>query len=274
MTHSAAMSPDIFSEWLAALEARHLADLRVPEVTRALRALSSAYVERRHALSRGAALDSHGKRAAFALFYAPLHFMTVHHIVTELGAHEPPVPRTIADLGCGTGAAGAAWAVAAGRLPRIVGLDRHPWAVDEARWTYAQLKLDGHARQADLAKVRVPGLPRRNALDVIGAKAGAEAAVVAAYTLNELPDAAREPLLRTLFDAARSGARILIVEPISRAVTPWWEDATERARTIGGRADEWRITLDLPPMLALFDKSAGLNHRELKARSLALGLRH
>jgi methylase of polypeptide subunit release factors len=99
------MAADIFSEWLAALEARHLADLRVPEVTRALRALSSAYVERRHALARGAALDSHGKRAAFALFYAPLHFMVVRHVVTALGAHRP-APSTVVDLGCGTGAAG------------------------------------------------------------------------------------------------------------------------------------------------------------------------
>ena len=65
-----------FPDWIAALEARHLANLRVPEVTRALRALSSAYVERRRrpASSGGArpnvlgALDSAGKRAAFALF--------------------------------------------------------------------------------------------------------------------------------------------------------------------------------------------------------------
>ena len=60
------------TEWVAALEARHLADLRVQEATRAVCALSSAYVERRGERMRGA-LDSAGKRAAFALFYAPLH---------------------------------------------------------------------------------------------------------------------------------------------------------------------------------------------------------
>lgn len=257
MTHSGGMAPDIFSEWLAALEARHLADLRIPEVTRALRALSSAYVERRHALARGAALDSHGKRAAFALFYAPLHFMVVQHVVTALGAHEPP-PSTIADLGCGTGAAGAAWAVAAGGSPRIVGLDRHPWAVEEARWTYARLGLDGQARQADVTKFRPP---RGNA------------AIVAAYVLNELPAAAREPLVSTIVDAAGAGAHVLILEPISRALTPWWEDVAARARPLGGRTDEWTIPLDLPPLLALFDKAAGLNHRAVKARSLYIGER-
>ena len=81
---------DTFTTWLSALEARHLADLRVPEVTRALRALSSAYVERRHKVASGATLDSAGKRAAFALFYGPLHFLTVAHVIRELAAAAPP----------------------------------------------------------------------------------------------------------------------------------------------------------------------------------------
>jgi hypothetical protein len=72
--------------WLSALEARHLADFTVPEVTRALRALSSAYVQRRRTVARGATLDTAGKRAAFALFYAPLHFITTTHVVEALGA--------------------------------------------------------------------------------------------------------------------------------------------------------------------------------------------
>jgi hypothetical protein len=64
---------------------------------------------------------------------------------------------------------------------------------------------------------------------------------------------------------------VLILEPISRAVTPWWEDVASRAQASGGRSDEWRIPLDLPPLLALFDKAAGLNHREVKVRSLYIG---
>src|SRR5438067_2747902 len=142
-----------FDDWVAELEKRHLADLRVAEVTRELRALSSAYVERRHtrpvsssvggqAVVRGA-LDSAGKRAAFALFYAPLHYLAVSHVVHVIdGATQPP-PSTIVDIGCGTGAAGAAWAIAAGGSSVVVGLDRHPWAIDEARWTYRTLGLHG-----------------------------------------------------------------------------------------------------------------------------------
>src|SRR2546428_10197693 len=112
------MAVDSYDRWIAAVETRHLADFRFVEVTRALRALSSAYVERRHAMQRGAALDSAGKRAAFSLFYGPLHFLAVRHIVRELGARVADA-ATILDLGCGSGVAGAAWAIESGGRPRI-----------------------------------------------------------------------------------------------------------------------------------------------------------
>src|SRR5829696_8307730 len=99
-----------FQAWLAALEERHLANFTPAEVGRALRALSSCYVERRSRLAAGAALEGAGKRAAFALFYAPLHFQVTLHVIGRLvGAADVDA---IVDLGCGTGAAGAAWAAA------------------------------------------------------------------------------------------------------------------------------------------------------------------
>jgi SAM-dependent methyltransferase len=244
----------VFDEWMTHLEARHLADLRVPEVTRALRALSSAYVERRHKVSAGATLDSAGKRAAFALFYAPLHFLATFHVVRELTAAGDRL-TAVTDLGCGTGAAGAAWALACGAAPAVTGVDRHPWAIAEARWTYRQLRVAGHARQGDLTRVTLPG---------------ARAAIVAAYALNELPDTSRARVEDRLLDAAAKGARVLVLEPIARAVTPWWDTMAGRITAAGGRADEWRIPVDLPPLLQLLDRAAGLNHRELKLRSLYL----
>ncbi|MGE5359851.1 MAG: hypothetical protein ACM3NQ_12610 [Bacteroidales bacterium] len=54
------MTDERFDAWLSGLEQRHLADLRIQEVTRALRALSSVYVERRVAIWRGGALDTAG----------------------------------------------------------------------------------------------------------------------------------------------------------------------------------------------------------------------
>ena len=248
--------PAIFAEWLAALEARHLADFRVQEVTRALRALSAAYVERRRAGPERPAvqgtLDTAGKRAAFALFYAPLHFLTTYFVVRNIAADVPP-PSPILDLGCGTGAAGAAWAIAAGAVSSVTGLDRHPWAVNEARRTYSELRLDGRARQGDIA--RIPELRPGGA-------------IVAAYVLNELPEAARRQVEDQLLAAAGKGVQVLVLEPIARGVTPWWNATAERFRLAGGRADEWRFQVELPPMLRLFDKAAGLNHRELTARSI------
>ena len=38
----------------------------------------------------------------------------------------------------------------------------------------------------------------------------------------------------------------------------------------GGRADEWRFRLALPPIVAKLDRAAGLNHREITGRSLWL----
>jgi SAM-dependent methyltransferase len=254
-----------FDDWIAALEKRHLADLRIQEVTRALRALSSAYVERRHTrlrcfsfggqARRGGPLDSAGKRAAFALFYAPLHFLAATHVLRSIdGATQPP-PSTIVEVGCGTGAAGAAWALAAGGSPAVTGLDRHPWALDEARWTYRTLGLKGSARQGDAT--RLPHLERGDA-------------AIAAYVLNELPADARMRAEEQLFAAAARGARVLILEPIARGIAPWWNEAARRVVDAGGRADEWRFAIDLPPLLRTLDTAAGLNHRELTVRSLWL----
>src|SRR6185436_10462851 len=205
-------TPPVFDEWLRKLEARHLADLRVPEVTRALRALSSAYVERRHKVSAGATLDSAGKRAAFALFYSPLHFLATFHVVQALTPNDDTI-RSIVDLGCGAGAAGAAWAVACGGGPSVSGIDRHPWAVGEARWTYRQLQVTGYAKQGDLARITAP-------------KRGS--AVVAAYALNELPEPARSRVETILIEGSAAGVRSLVLEPIARAVTPWWDATAER----------------------------------------------
>jgi hypothetical protein len=243
------MTDDVFAGWMDALEARHLADLRVPEVTRALRALSSAYVERRHTVARGAALDSRGKRAAFALFYSPLHFLVARHVVRSVGGD---AVSSVVDIGCGTGAAGAAWALEAGGVP-ILGIDRHPWAVEEARWTYNRLGLSAQARTGDVT--RLPSLRPGSG-------------VVAAYVLNELPAALRERVEETLLEAATRGMSVLVLEPIARALTPWWEATARRFETAGGRADEWRFSPDLPPLVRLLDKAAGLNHQEMTARSL------
>jgi hypothetical protein len=247
-------SPDHSSRvaaWVAALESRHLADLRVAEVTRALRALSSAYVERRHKVASGGTLDSAGKRAAFALYYGPLHFLAATHVLAQLEAAEP---SRIVDLGCGTGVVGAAWALrAADAHPALTGVDRHPWAVEETRRTYRDLGVTGQVRTGDVTRV----LPVR----------GADA-VVAGYVLNELPDAARVQLEAQLLGVASAGAGVLLMEPIARGIAPWWDRLADRFAAMGARADEWRFQPDVPDIVATLGKAAGLNYREVRLRAI------
>ncbi|MEO6237117.1 MAG: class I SAM-dependent methyltransferase [Vicinamibacterales bacterium] len=246
--------------WLAALEQRHLANLTRPELTRALRALSSCYVERRDKLTSGAALDGAGKRAAFALFYGPLHFFTVTAVVHAMLAHEMPID-TIVDLGCGTGVGGAAWANASVKPPAIVGVDRNGWAVDEANWTYRTLGLNGQARTGDLG--------RGDVLARLPIQRLAGSAMLLAYTVNELPADTRAALLERVSQGLRAGARLLLVEPIARGVTTWWPEWTARLSAEGARADEWRFPAALPPLTRQIAKGAGLDPREFTARSIA-----
>jgi methyltransferase family protein len=241
--------------WLEALARRHLAELTFAEVRRGLQALSSLYVERRGRLATGAALDGAGKRAAFALYYGPLHFLLVRDVVRALGPAASPASR-ILDLGCGTGVAGAAWALEHGGRAVVDGVDQSGWAVAEARWTLAQLGLRGGARRGDLARADPPA---------------GRSAVVMAFTANELADGDRGQLWTRLRAAAARGTRVLILEPLARRIAPWWDDWRGDALTAGGRADEWRFPGALPEAVAKLARAAGLDPRERTARSLFLG---
>src|SRR5207249_9243885 len=90
-----------FLRWLEALEQRHLQSLNFSEVRRGVQALSSLYVSRRQRLDRNSALDGAGKRAAFAMFFGPLHFLLVREMVRALKARVP-AEMSLIDVGCGT----------------------------------------------------------------------------------------------------------------------------------------------------------------------------
>jgi predicted nicotinamide N-methyase len=235
--------------WLEGLEERHLADLQFAEVTRALRALSASYVERRATAIRRA-LNSAGKRAAFAMFYGPLHLLLVHAILARL-PHARAV-RHVLDLGCGTGVAGAAWARISSTPARVTGIDVHPWALQEAAWTYRSFGIQARVRRTGVDRIHVPP----------------HDAVVAAFTVNEGDDATRERLLTRLLEASTNGTRILIVEPIATSLLPWWPTWQRAFEAAGGRADEWRFRPHLPDLVKRLDQAAGLRHDELTARSL------
>src|SRR5438445_3013936 len=132
------MRDDRFSRWLQALEQRHLQNLKFSEVRRGVQALSSLYVNRREHLERNSALDGFGKRAAFAMYFGPLHFLLVREIVRALGVRIP-LGLNLVDLGCGTGSAGAAWALESDPPARVLAVDRNSWALQECKWTFQQL---------------------------------------------------------------------------------------------------------------------------------------
>src|SRR5512145_3076555 len=94
-----------FDAWLEGAVARHSPPLSFAEVRQGVRALSSLWVERRARAAR--ALDGAGKRAAFATYYAPLHFLATWHALRGLGESAAPESsaglRRVVDLGCGTG---------------------------------------------------------------------------------------------------------------------------------------------------------------------------
>ena len=255
MSRATGSHPDPFPAFYAALEARCLRDLTFTEVRRGLQALSSLYVERRGRLRAGAALEGAGKRAAFALYYGALHFLLVREIVRSLGPGLRGTHR-IVDLGCGTAAAGAAWALECPSPVSLVGVDASGWAVGEARWTLRALGLSGRILRGAASTFALPRPP---------------AGVLAAFTVNELDDAGRARLLARLLEATRSGGTsVLVVEPLSRRVSPWWPEWARATRSAGGRVDEWRFAAVLPETVALLGRAAGLDPRELSARSLFL----
>lgn len=252
---------DPFDAWLAALLDRHMRALSRPEFLKAVRALSVRYVERRGEITRRSPTDSPGKRAAFSGFFTPLHFLTTRAIVRSLGAGSPAI-STIVDLGCGTGAASAAWALEMAPTPMITGVDRQSWVLDEARWNWSCLHLQGRPRRANLVDATLT-IPRENSR-----QSREKTGIVIGWSVNELGEQDRRRLIERVALLIERGAAVLVIEPLARAVSPWWDEWARRLLPLGGRADEWKFPVALPPALAALDEAAGFRREHLGARSL------
>src|SRR3989442_629120 len=86
-------------------------------------------------------------------------------------------------------------------VPRGVGIGRLLGRGQEAAHAYREFGLKEHPRRKDITGARLPKSP---------------AALLAAFTINELADSARERMLHHLLTRAARGDRVLIVEPLSR----------------------------------------------------------
>lgn len=247
--------------WLSVLLQRHTAELSSREFLRAVRALSARYVERRASLSSRSPIDTAGKRAAFAAFYAPLHFFTVREALRALG-DTGLSGGTILDLGCGTGVASAAWASASqdAAPPSIIGVDQDTWALSEAAWNWRTLGLGGRTRRGNMIDAFAPARERRRK---------PSSAIVLGWSVNEIAADDRSRLLAGLL-AQPSGTRILVLEPLATSIVPWWNDWARAFRASGGRADEWKFANALPPPLVALDEAAGFRRETLGARTLWL----
>jgi SAM-dependent methyltransferase len=247
---------EAFDSWLAAAVSRHTRDLEFREVRKGAQALSSLYVERREGVDLAArAIEGRGKRAAVATYYAPLHFLTVYHALSQIGVNRLGPVSELYDLGCGTGAASAAVAQALGGAPRVVGVDRSGFLLAEARRTWTAFGLPAGARRG-----RLPGAaprPVAGHLWVLG------------WAVNEMDERAQADLLALLLRALEGGVRLLVFEPLAGPATPCWPAWARALAARGVLEGAPKVRVALPEWLALLDRAAGLDHRVLGARLLA-----
>lgn len=257
--------------WRNALVERHIQPLGKPAFLKAVRALSVRYVERRRQLADRSPLDSAGKRAAFAAFYGPMHF-GLTRVIVQMKQLNASRLDTIIDLGCGTGVAGAAWALAQADRPVLAGVDLHPWAIEETKWTWRMFGLEGRVERGDLVQA---GVRLRRKLRGSARGTG----IVLGWSVNELKDEARRTLLPVLLDLARAGASILVIEPMARRVTPWWDEWAATFGEARGVAEEWHASVTFEQSPATGDSSlhfanlawdAGFRYESLSARSLSI----
>jgi hypothetical protein len=248
-----------FESWLDAAIRRYVPPLAFSEVRKGVQSLSSLYVERRQVGELGArSVQGDAKRAALASFYAPLHFLVTHAAIGELEPAAWPALRRAFDVGCGTGAVAAALACSLKTPPPLVLLDRSGWALAEARHTLRAFGIAAQTRRGVVPEA----LPHaaRGELMMLG------------WAVNELETPARARLLDALEAAAARGAALLMLEPLAGRIAPWWSEWAQRLAPYGARERIVKREIERPAWIARLDEAAGLDHRVVGARVLALGL--
>ena len=237
--------------WVETTRARHVPPLTTRELHSGLRALSARYVEGREGGRK--VFQGAGKRAAFAIGFAPLHFLTVWHAVRAARVDLAGI-ASVLDFGCGSAPLAAAVARAAPGRPRIAGFDPSGWALGEARHTLTAFGLEGRLRRGRLPDALPAGAPGE--LWGFG------------WVVNELAEPAREATLARIQAGLERGASLLLLEPLSGAVSPWWEDWVSALAPHGVVPEELRLRPRLPPRIAEMDRATGLRHQEIGARLL------
>lgn len=247
----------LIDSWIADARQRN-GDLEVRDLRRGIQAVSSVYVESRRQGELGSrATRGAARRAAFASYFAPLHFLTTWHLLASGELGELPDIGRIVDLGCGTGAVSAALALRASPAPPIEAVDSLGWALGEARRTYAHFGLRARTRRLRLPR----GLPSLRADDQ----------VVCGWFANECSNEERAGLLDALERGVKRGAGLVVLEPLAERAVPWWSEWVDRLGARGLSSGLFRQPAELPELLATLDQASGLDHSELGARWIACG---
>lgn len=246
----------LFDGWLEAALGRYLPPLNFTELRRGVQALSTLYVERREGGRIAArAVEGVGKRAALATYFSALHFLTIHHALRMLGRVTFGEVRRVIDLGCGCGAAGAAAATFFPGPPPIVGTDLSGWALEEARRTWGVFGLSGRGIRGEVPLAA----PRPAPGDLI----------VFGWCLSEMEEGPRASSFKYLAGGLRKGASLLLAEPLSGRILPWWNDWRDELSREGLRAELIRVALERPLFIQDMDKASGLDHQVLGCRTLS-----
>lgn len=253
--------------WIEDGVARHAGELTERELRTGVRALSALYVEgrsRHRGRLAARSLEGASKRAAFATYYAALHLLTLLGVLDALaddprfGGDWPGPLRRLLDLGCGTGASGAAVGVTlpgADGPPGLVGVDVSGWALADARRTWRAFGLRGRTR--------------RRALPAGAGRPGECELAVAGWSINELDDEARDGMLAWSRDHVAAGGALLVVEPLAGSAVPWWSAWTSHLASVGCVDGEWKAEAPRLERVERLDRASGLDHRRLGARWLA-----
>ena len=243
-----------FERWVTGSSARALESLTFAEIRKGAQALSSLYVERRgEGRVAERSVEGRGKRAAFATYYAPLHFLATAGVVLQAGEEFLSEVERVHDLGCGTGAAGAAVAALAARPIELRGLDRSGWALAEAKQSYAEFGARARVKRGTLPR----DWPR---------KLGPGDLVVLGWMVNELADAQRDQVLEAAGRAVEGGAKLLLLEPLAGRVSPWWSEWSPRFEALSIAPGQCKWQIARPGWIAQLDKASLLNHRSIGAR--------
>ena len=134
-------------------------------------------------------------RGLRALLRAAALFVT-RAILDRRFRSRPPACSDVLDVGCGTGAAGAAWAV---RSARVTAIRRH-----------RSPPVGGRRKPTGpTASSGSPAAPTQRDVSRAALSGRHGTAVIVAYTANELADAAAPALLDQLLGAPSCGARAL-----------------------------------------------------------------